>query len=67
MCRRPAKHKFFNRDKFQLLRLAITLFAIVHDRPVYDAGANDTMMTPVLSVPSDMVVMLTLPAGETGD
>ena len=33
----------------------------------YGAGANDTMMTPVLKVPSEIVVMVTLPAGETGD
>ena len=32
-----------------------------------ETGANDAMMTPVLAAPSEIVVMLTFPAGETGD
>jgi hypothetical protein len=33
----------------------------------YGAGATDAMMTPLLATPSGIVVMLTFPAGETGE
>lgn len=34
---------------------------------LYGAAANEAMMTPELAAPSEIVVMGTLPAGETGD
>jgi hypothetical protein len=41
-------------------------FRVVTPR-AYGAGAKETIMAPELVVPSEIVVMLTFPAGVTGD